>query len=166
MKKFLLASLLLTGLIVFQISGQELSIDQAVLQTGLYPARPSFVWGGPAGGFLQIKNGSIVSVQAKSNKESIILTRDEFNQFLQASGLAALLVLPLPEVLPSGYFRFKAGSAIVDFDWNQKKLAGIFNTPEVTGTLILAPSGSMAAYTIEQNVFYHRKYRKKDYGNQ
>lgn len=153
MKKFLLASLLLTGLIVFQISAQQLSIEQAVLQTGLYPARPSFVWGGPAGGYLQIKNGSIVSVQAKSNKESIILTRDEFNQFLQASGLTALLVLPLPEVLPSGYFRFKVGSAIVDLDWNQKKIAGIFNTPEGAGNLILAPSGSMAAYTIGQNVF-------------
>jgi dipeptidyl-peptidase 4 len=152
MKKFLFASLLLSVFIVFQIPAQQLTIEQAVLQTGLNPVPPAFIWGGPSGGFLQVKNGSLVSIQARSSKESIILTRDEFNQIIQASGLAAVPALPLPVILPSGFLRFTVGSAMVDFDWNQKKITGIFKIPDGSANMSFTPSGALAAYTVGQNI--------------
>lgn len=134
------------------VSAQQLSIEQAVLQTGLFPSRPAFVWGGPAGGYLQVKNGSIVSTQAKTGKETILLTRDEINPVLQAAGVPLLTALALPQILPSGNFRFTTGSVILDFDWNQKRLTGRFFIPAGSENLSLAPERELAAYTVGQNI--------------
>lgn len=152
MNKRISAILLLTSFFIIRVPAQQLSIEQAVLQTGLYPSRPSLVWGGPAGGYLQVKNGSIVSIQAKSGKESILLSRDDLNVILQASGVPAIPVLALPEILPSGHFRFAIGTFVVDFDWNQKNIIGKVSIPAGSGNLSMAQSGTLAAYTVGQNI--------------
>ncbi|MFA6125831.1 MAG: DPP IV N-terminal domain-containing protein [Bacteroidales bacterium] len=153
MRKYLSLSILISGFIVLFAPAQQLSIEQAVLQTGLYPAKPAYVWGGPVGSFLQVRNGGIVSTSARSGKETEILNRDEFNRLIQAAGLAPVQGLSLPEVLQSGNLRFKLGKAIVDIDWNQKILAGKLAIPEGSDNLVMDPGGYGAAYTIGPNVY-------------
>lgn len=153
MKKCLICILLVTGIFPFQVSAQQLSIEQAVLQTGLHPSRPDFSWGGPSGGFLQVKNGAIVSIQVKSGKESVVITRDDLNRMFLDAGLPLLKALSLPEILPSGNFRFITDSLIADFDWTQKKLLGKFRIPQGAGNPVADPEGTMAAYTSGPDIF-------------
>jgi dipeptidyl-peptidase 4 len=152
MSKVLSISILLSIFFGFQISGQQLSIEQAVLQNGLFPSRPTFSWGGPSGGYLQVKNGSIVSIQAKSSKESVILTKEELNSVLQSAGVPSIPFISMPEVLPSGFFRFTTRTHILDFDWNQKRLVSIIQVPVGAENLALSPSGNAAAYTVGNNI--------------
>ena len=153
MKKFLSLWLLTVSIFVINVSAQQLTIEQAVLQTGMRPSAPQYMWGGPDGGYLQVKNGAIFSTQAKSGKESVLITREELNAVFQASGLPALPSLMLPQVLAGSNFRFRNGNAIVDFDWSQKKVVGTFTTPKGSENLVLSPSGTVAAYTSGQNIF-------------
>jgi dipeptidyl-peptidase 4 len=152
MSKVLSLSVLLSVFLGFQTFGQQLSIEQAVLQNGLFPSRPSFSWGGPSGGYLQVKNGSIVSVQTKNGKESILLTKEELNAILQSAGIPGLPVLTMPEILANGLFRFTSHSHILDCDWNQKRLVSVIKVPDGSENLILSPLGNAAAYTIANNL--------------
>ncbi len=152
MKKFLSISLLIIAVLVANVTAQQLSIEQAVLQTGLNAARPAFAWGGPDGGYLQVKNGAIMSIQAKTGKETTLITRIEINTLLQSSGVQPLQTLVLPEVMPSGLLRFNTGSAIFDFDWNQKKITGKFTVPGTSENFCVTTFGTMGAYTIGQNI--------------
>ena len=152
MNKFLTLSLLITLGIALQLPAQQISIEQAVMQAGLFAPKPSYLWGGPDGAYLQLKNNTIISVQAKTGRESTLLTRDELNVILQTSGIEAIQALSLPEILQDGAFRFKSGSIIVDFDWNQKKVIGKFSVPVGSENFILAPTGKIAAYTAGQNI--------------
>jgi dipeptidyl-peptidase-4 len=155
MNRSLLSGWLLSVLLslALNVSGQQLTIEQAVTQRGLYPVRQSFIWGGPSGGYLLQRNGSLVSVQARNQKETVILTREELNKLLQQAGLQPMTRLPMPDILPSGHFRFHDGPALVEYDWKAGKLTGFFNLPEKASNLVMSPAGDAAAFTTGQNVF-------------
>jgi len=154
MNKQLIGILLVSGLLVSSLSAQQLSVEQAVLQTDMNPSAPPFVWGGPSGGYLLVKNDALISVQAKSGKETVIITRNDFNEILKSYAIPVFSAMPVPEVLPTGFFRFTTGRILVDLDWSQKKLAGKFVLPEDAADLVLSPTGLAAAFTRGQNIYF------------
>jgi dipeptidyl-peptidase 4 len=147
MMRLLLACLLIACLSGIPAAAQQLSIGQAVLQTGLYPSVPEYAWGGPAGGYLAVKNSSLISVQAKTGRESVLVTRDELNNLLRESGLEPLQNITLPVILPSGNFRFAVGSSLVAYDWKLKKIIARLNLPEGAENILPDPGGNRAAFT-------------------
>lgn len=152
MKKFLFPCLIFAIFFFTRTSAQQLSIEQAVLQTGFFPVPPACVWGGPAGGYLVVRDSSLVSVQARNGKETTILTVGELNRVLSPAGISSLQRVPVPQILPSGNFRFILPSAVVDFDWITKKITGKISIPEGSANLEVAGPVTLAAFTEGQNV--------------
>jgi dipeptidyl-peptidase-4 len=153
MKGAILCSLVLAAVLSFQSPAQELSIGQAVLQTGLHPVKPAYVWGGPAGGYLLVRNDDLLSVQARSGKETVLLTGSDLVKMLAGAGLKPVATLPLPTVLPDGSLRFQYGNAFADYSFSLNRIAGSLACPEPAENFCPAPSATLAAYTLGQNIY-------------
>jgi len=93
----LLLCLTLTGAI-----GQNLTIEQAVTHSGFFADSPRMIWGGPAGSYLQVRNDELIATQARSGKETVLLTREALNRAFGESGVEPVGRLSLPQVMTGG----------------------------------------------------------------
>jgi dipeptidyl-peptidase-4 len=151
MKKLITAVLLLLSPVV--MVGQQLTIDEAVLQTGFYPSIPRYAWSNKPNLFLTVRGNSLIETNIRNNKESVLFTKESFNELIAKSGINAVAQITLPEVLSSGVLRFNLNQGIVDIDAVKGVVAGMIPVHDSMMTPLLAPDGSFVAFTDAVNVF-------------
>ncbi len=143
--------------LAFLATGQQLTIEQAIGQTGFYPDVPIMIWGGPAGAYLQVRDDELIATQVKTGKEAVLLTKETLNKVLRESGLETLSPLPLPQVLSDGRFRFTLKEWLVDYDWNRNQITGKLPVPAGSQNLAPSPLSDGVAYTRGANLFWTGK---------
>ncbi len=151
MKKLITAVLLLLSPVV--MVGQQLTIDEAVLQTGFYPSIPRYAWSNKPNLYLTVRGNSLIETNIRNNKESVLFTKESFNELIAKSGINAVAQITLPEVLSSGVLRFNLNQGIVDIDAVKGVVAGMIPVHDSMMTPLLAPDGSFVAFTDAVNVF-------------
>ncbi len=151
MKKLTAAVLLLLS--SFVLPGQQLTIDEAVLQTGFYPVLPRYVWSSKPNHYMTIRDNALVETNIRNNKESVLYTKESFNDLLAKNGISPVTRLGLPEVQGSGMLRFTVSQGILDVDPVKGQVAGLVPVHDTMMTPVLSPDGSFVAYTDAKNVY-------------
>ncbi len=146
---------LLSYLIISGVAGQDLTIEKAVTHAGFYPNAPRLIWGGPAGGYLEVRNDELISTEVRKGKESVLFTRGDLNRVLEKSGLEPLRRLALPQVMPGGEFRFRSGQLFVDYDWKKGVVIRTIKLPERPANLTFSPDNQKMAFTRGANIFLY-----------
>ncbi|HBB91009.1 MAG TPA: S9 family peptidase [Bacteroidales bacterium] len=151
MKILTAAVLLLLSSIV--LPGQQLTIEEAVLQTGFYPVLPRYAWSSKPNHYITIRDNALVETNIRNNKESVLFTKETFNELLAKNGISPVVRLGLPEVLASGMLRFTASQGILDVDPVKGQIAGLVPVHDSMMTPLLGPGGSFVAFTDAKNVY-------------
>jgi len=135
------------------LNAQQLTIEEAVLQPGFFPASPRVVWSFNPGSWLELRNQSLVEISVKNGKETTVLTLDAFNEILKTNGIAQVATLAMPALTERNTFLFSVPDKLIDYDPVKR---AVVNTLPVQDSMMIqtvSPDGRLLAFTVGQNLY-------------